>query len=155
MQLNPNGFFVTVFLGLNKWDRKPETICALGRAIIWAALKWIALGVTVLGMVSLYLYGLFTWVMIFFTDVTFVDVFPRDGEGGVNAIAAGISAFITILAAVISGIVAFESAKDHGVFDDWFVYAKPPSKVTQFASGLYKRFKDKTCVIIEYTDDKS
>lgn len=157
MQLNPNGFFVTVFLGLNKWDRKPETICALGRAIIWAAIKWVLLIGCITGLVSLYLYGLFTWGMIFFTDVTLQQVFPQKGDGGLNALAAILSGFVTLLVAAIGVMVSYDTAKENGKFDGVFGFRTntPPSKFSQFVSGLYKRFKDKTCVIIEYTDNKS
>lgn len=164
MQLDRTSFFMVAFLGIHPYQRGvPRTICELGRAALWRSLVWLfRLALFLLGA-TMFLTGTFLMLKAAFTDFTIATLFPQNGTGFLSlCVIAAAVVYIVVLAAtvVILCTLAWEKIQEVDplgklidVVYEFTNKPREPSKNWQFISGLYQRFKDKTCVIIQYTNE--
>lgn len=167
MNLNPDSFFMKKFLQYDRYTL-PDTICQLGRRIVIFSIIWtiaatvlltaaVALGVTAFGL-----------LVVAFTDATIVSWFGDAFKDGVPLTFAGFCLHVStgllgggsIVGAAIGIPYGFNAYREHRKTQKWLAqnaaeakgetYVPPSQPVTDFFSGLYKRFKDKTCVMITY-----
>lgn len=168
LTLNFDTWFMRKFLGYNsRYATPPKTICELGRVILGMSFLRLV-GTTVdLAVVSLYLTGLFGVFYVLFTDATLAEFFDF---GVKEATWTGMAWLFFLLGnfalAVAGGIFGFKLAKEYreekleelarlnyeknGV---WEVPKTATSPIKEFFKGVWTRFHDKTCTMIQWEND--
>ena len=168
LTLNFDTWFMRKFLGYNsRYATPPKTICELGRVILGMSFLWLVGTTAALAVVSLYLTGLFGVFYVMFTDTTLAEFFDFATK---EATWTGMAWLFFILGnislAVAAGIFGFKFAKEYrdekqnelarlnfektGV---WEVPKAAPSPIKEFFKGVWARFHDKTCTLIQWEND--
>ena len=154
-----NNWFMNTYLGCGTYDR-PRTVCQLGRRIVWRTLMWAFVAAVALLVTSPLLFTAYNLLVVLFTSGTMETVFaPKSGAQAmagyamIELAALALFAFgFFVIAGAAKGIeyvrdLRYELRQNRGY------KRKPPSQVSQFVSDMYKRFKDKTCIMLEYQDE--
>lgn len=168
LTLNFDTWFMRKFLGYNsRYANPPKTICELGRVILGMSFLWLVGTTVALAVVSLYLTGLFGVFYVLFTDATLAEFFYF---GVKKATWAGMSwlffLLVNFVLAVAGCIFGFMFAKEYrkekrkelarlnyeknGV---WEVPKTATSPIKEFFKGVWVRFHDKTCTMIQWEND--
>lgn len=168
LTLNFDTWFMRKFLGYNsRYATPPKTICELGRVILGMTFLWLAGSTVVLAGVSLYLTGLFGVFYVMFTDATLAGFFDFDVKEATWVGMAWLCFLLGNIVLLIAGIIfGFKFAKEYreeklkelarlnyektGV---WEVSNTAPSPIKEFFKGVWARFHDKTCTLIQWEND--
>ncbi len=160
MQIDRKSFFMVTFLGVHPYhSRYPRTICELGRAVLWRSIVWLFYATAAAVYLTALVSGTYLLIKAGLSDTFAISqLFPKEGAGlaGLAVIATLVTfTILSIVAIIAGGTFVTEKAVESkfvGNLIDTIHTPRQKGKVSQFISGLYKRFKDKTCVIIEYTN---
>jgi heme/copper-type cytochrome/quinol oxidase subunit 1 len=168
LTLNFDTWFMRKFLGYNsRYVTPPKTICELGRVILGMSFLWLVVTTVALAVVSLYLTGLFGVFYVLFTDATLAEFFDFAVK---EATWTGVAWLFFLLGnfalAVAGGIFAINFAKEYRKekrdevarlnFEktgEWEVPKTAPSPIKEFFKGVWARFHDKTCTMIQWEND--
>ena len=168
LTLNFDTWFMRKFLGYNsRYATPPKTICELGRVILGMSFLWLVGTTVALAVVSLYLTGLFGVFYVMFTDATLAGFFDFDVKEATWAGMAWLCFLLGNIVLLIAGIIfGFKFAKEYreenlkelarlnyektGV---WEVPNTAPSPIKEFFKGVWARFHDKTCTLIQWEND--
>lgn len=168
LTLNFDTWFMRKFLGYNgRYATPPKTICELGRVILGMTFLWLVSSTVTLAGVSLYLTGLFGVFYVMFTDATLAGFFDFDVKEATWAGMAWLCFLLGNIVLLIAGIIfGFKFAKEYreeklkelarlnyektGV---WEVPNTAPSPIKEFFKGVWARFHDKTCTLIQWEND--
>lgn len=157
MKMSPNSFFVREFLNIGKYDSHmlPHTVCALATMIAWRSVVMLVKGI---------FFGLIAWLPVSALLGLIVAMLP----GGSISLSGGFLPFgfgMSVCGAVLCGLLvlgaavgvglAFVGSKELAV-SSWHKLSNATTtssnSVVGFVVGIYKRVKDKTCVMIEYKE---
>lgn len=171
MNLNPNSFFMKNFLMYGEYDL-PRTICQLGRRIVTHSIIWTFLLAAALLVATSLVVSAYGLLVVAFSDATILSwfgaIFGKDVQmtfyGTCLFISGMVLAAAAILAALFGIPYAYRSFKEkrrekeraayYAAQDKGEVYVPAPTPVADFFSGMYKRFKDKTCVMLTYDQNE-
>lgn len=154
-----NNWFMNTYLGCATYDR-PRTVCQLGRRIVWRTLMWAFIAAIAAIVTAPLFITAYNLLVVLFTSDTMETVFADKsaaqavaGYAMIELAALALFAFgFFVIAGAAKGIeyvrdLRYELRQNRGY------KRKPPSQVSQFMSDMYKRFKDKTCIMLEYQDE--
>lgn len=161
-----NSWFLNKYLGVRSEYDRPRTVCELGRKIVLRTLMWFTGGVlfafvAVPPVATAYNLGVM-WYTGAGLETVYNDKVPTFAGimyiiASAELITASIAAavfggrwgFITTRDAIVSAMYRYRNKRGYYHVD----YVEPETPVRDFIGDLYKRFKDKTCVMLEYQDE--
>lgn len=168
LTLNFDTWFMRKFLRYDRYSTTPKTICELGRVILGMSFLWLVCTTVALAVVSLYLTGVFGVFYVMFTDATLAEFFDFSVKGEATWTSMAWLIFIlgNISLAVAGAIFGVKFAKEYreekleelarlnyeknGV---WEVPKTSTSPIKEFFKGVWARFHDKTCTMIQWEND--
>lgn len=168
LTLNFDTWFMRKFLGYSgRYANPPKTICELGRVIFGMSFLWLVGTTVALAVVSLYLTGLFGVFYVMFTDATLAGFFDfAVKEATWTGMAWLFFLLGNLVLLVAGGIFGFKFLKEHNDgkrhelarlnFEKTGVWELPktaPSPIKEFFKGVWGRFHDKTCTMIQWEND--
>lgn len=168
LTLNFDTWFMRKFLGYNSaYDIPPKTICQLGRRILGMSLLWLVSTTIGLIIVAQYLTGWFGVLYVLFTDTTLAEFFNfsvKEGTWtGVAWLTFLLGNFVLALGGSVFGIkFAMELCKEKRErlirenYEKNGMLEVPKTTLTpikEFFKGVWARFHDKTCTMIQWEND--
>lgn len=168
LTLNFDTWFMRKFLGYSsRYANPPKTICELGRVILGMSFLWLVGSIVVLAVTSLYLTGVFGVLYVLFTDTTLAEFFDfAVKEATWTGMAWLIFLLGNIALAIAAGIFGVKYAKElreekrdrlarenYEKTGVWEVPKTTPSPIKEFFKGVWARFHDKTCTMIQWEND--
>jgi hypothetical protein len=168
LTLNFDTWFMRKFLGYNsRYDTPPKTICELGRVILGRSFLWLVGTTVVLAVAAMYLTGLFGVFYVLFTDATFAEFFDFGAKEatwtGMSFVFFMAGNFVLAGAGTIFGVKYAKEVREEKLdqparanFEKTGVWEVPKttlSPIKEFFKGVWARFHDKTCTMIQWEND--
>lgn len=167
LTLNYDSWFMRKFLGYDMYNVPPKTICELGRVVLGMTFLWFVISTVALSIIALYLTAVFGVLYVMFTDATLSGFFNFNVK---EATWTGMAWLIFLLgnaallvASVITGVKWLKEwkrgkryAAQQKYFEEtgkWESPPEAPKPITEFFKGIWGRFHDKTCMLIEWSND--
>lgn len=159
--LNRNSWFVRKYLGYPPYLESilPKTVCQLINQILLMTMYYVLLWSVALLITVMYSAGLIGMVYVAFTDQTIAEFFMLENpESGFWSLAFTAFCAINIVAVIMLTlyIVAVSITKLKRVLNQSDSAKNPESSNTAVTiiRGAWERFRNKTCVLIEW-DEKN
>lgn len=154
-----NNWFMNSYLCCGAYDR-PRTVCQLGRRIVRYTLMWAGIAAVIALVTSPLTVTAYNLLVVLFTSGTMDTVFaPKSTAQAMASFAmlelAAVAMFALGFFVIAGAAKGVEYARDlrHELRQNRGYKRKAPSQVSQFMSDMYKRVKDKTCIMLEYQDE--
>lgn len=161
-----DSWFLNRYLGITYHFDRPRTVCQLGRKIVTRTFMWffVALGLSL--MVGPPLVTAYNLSVMWYTGAGIDTVYDDKVAtfSGLMLLCATLEVGIATIAAVVFGArwciitaddklrrALYKRRDKKGYYDH--SYVEPETPIRDFIGDLYKRFKDKTCVMLEYQDE--
>lgn len=165
LTLNFDTWFMRMFLCYGRYDTLPKTICELGRVIVGMSFVWLVATTVALVFVSLYLTGMFGVFYVLFTDATLAEFFDFGVKEGTWTSTAWLFFLLGNISLAAYGVIfGVKFAKEYREekkeklarlnYEKTGVWNTPKtSPIKEFFKGVWARFHDKTCTMIQWEND--
>lgn len=157
-----NNWFMSKYLGITEHYDRPRTVCQLGRKILSRTIMWFFASMAVAFVVVPLVVTAYNLFVMWHTGASLETVIGKDPTfSGFMYLAASLEVIVALCwltgLGIYKSVVAlrdklsvynYNRRKARGFYDreEWH---EPNTPVRDFFADLYKRFKDKTCVMLK------